>query len=217
MFSKLYFRYIFAVLLTIKITEIMKAIKKITIVVLMLGTLIGYAKENKNSTDNDNEGKKTVKVEFKNVKKGQTLTIKNDQGLTVYNYGIKNSGNYSKTFNFSALEDGIYSTELNKDFEIIIKKFQVKNGLVTFLNDDNEKIFKPIIRKEGNLILLSKITFNQKSLDVAIYYNGINILSETVKGEELTNRIYKLSENKKGDYKVVVDADNRSYTKHFSI
>ncbi len=189
--------------------------KKIIVVALMFGTLIGYANEHTN--DNELNAKKTVKVEFSNVKKGQTLAIKNGEGVTVYNNEIKNSGSYSKTFDFSALEDGIYTAELNKDFEIVMKQFYVKNGLVTFLNNKNEKIFKPVIRAEGNLLYVSKIAFNNKPLKVVIYYNSEPILSETIKGGEILKRVYKLSENEIGNYKVSISTDDRSYVKDFTI
>ncbi|QXP71349.1 hypothetical protein H0I29_04500 [Polaribacter sp. R2A056_3_33] len=190
-------------------------IKKIILVALMFGTLITNANEKDNS--NYKEAKKTVKVEFNNVKKGQTLTIKNSNGLTVYNNEIQNSGDYSKTFDFSALENGIYSAELNKDFEIVIKQFNVEDGLVTFLNNKDEKIYKPIIRTEGELLLISKINFNNEPLKVTLYYNNEAVLSETISGDKLLQRVYKLSEKEVGAYKVVVSSDERTYTKDFTI
>ena len=98
----------------------MKTIKKITLATFILATLIGYANEDKKTIDS--KAKKTVKLVFNNVKKGQILSIRDEQGFELYNNKIKNSGNYSKIFDFSALEDGIYSAELNKDFKIITKK-----------------------------------------------------------------------------------------------
>ena len=190
-------------------------INKIILVALMFGTLITSANEKDNT--NYKEAKKTVKVEFNNVKKGQTLTIKNSNGLTVYNNEIQNSGDYSKTFDFSALENGIYSAELNKDFEIVIKQFYVENGLVTFLNNKDEKIFKPIIRTEGDLLLVSKINFNNEPLKVTLYYNDEVVLSETISGDRLLKRVYKLSEKEVGAYKVVVSSDERTYSKEFNI
>ncbi len=192
----------------------MKTIKKITLVALMLGTLIGYANEDKKDTDN--KAKKTVKVEFDYVKKGQTLTIKNNKGNAVYNNEIENAGSYSRTFNISALEDGIYAAELNKSFEIIIKSFYVKNGLVTFLKNKDEKIFKPVIRTVDNILLVSRLAFEDDALDVVIYYNDEVILSETTVGKEL-DRAYKLSEDKVGTYKVVVNSNNRNYTREFTL
>ena len=190
-------------------------IKKNLVVALMLGTLVGYAKES--IISNDNDAKETVKIEFKNVKKGQVLTIKDVKGVTIYNKEIKSQGNYARIFNFSALEDGTYTAELNKAFEILVKKFEVKNGLVTFLSNENKKIFKPVIRTNKNRLYVSKLTFNQNPIKVNIFYRGDIILSETLEGEELLNRIYKLSENHIGDYKIIVKSNNRSYSKDFTI
>ena len=189
--------------------------KNLVLAALMFVTLISYATEDNNNIDL--KAKKIVKIEFNNVKKGQTLTIKDNQGVTVYNNEIQNTGNYSRTFDFSALEEGVYSAELNKDFEIIIKQFYVKNGLVTLLNNNSEKIFKPIIRTEGNLVYLSKMDFNEAPLKVVIYYNNEVLLDETTKGKKLLNRIYKLSEKEIGDYKVVISSNDRTYVKNFTL
>ena len=191
----------------------MKRIKKITLAAFMLGALISYANEDKKPTTN--RAKKTVKVEFNSVKKGQVLSIKDEQGFEVYNNKIKNSGNYSKTFDLSALDDGIYSVELNKKFEINIKKFKVKNGLSTFLN--NKKEFKPVIRTKNDLLYISKMGFSQESLEVTIYYKEKAIFSETLKNKKYLKRIYKLSENEVGNYKVIINTKDRHFVKGFTL
>ena len=192
------------------------SIKKNLLVALMFGTLVSYA-NNKTNTTETTVGKNTVKVEFKNVKEGHILNIKNDNGEVVYKKEVKKSGTFSKIFNLSALENGNYSAELVKDFEIEIKNFEVKNGLVTFFDSNSEKIFKPVIRSEGNLIYVSKIEFNNKPLEVDIYYNDEIVLSETLKGNgnEILKRAYKLSDSKSGDYTIVINSNNRYYTKRF--
>ncbi|AUC21252.1 hypothetical protein BTO15_03635 [Polaribacter sejongensis] len=190
-------------------------IKTILVVTLMFGTLISYANDNKESTNA--VAVKRVKVEYKAVKKGNALTIINEYGITIYKQVLQSSGNYAKTFDLTNLEDGLYRTELEKDFEIIVKKFEVKDGFVTFFEEKDEIIFKPVIRTEGDLILISKIAFNNKPLEVTLYFNDAIILSEKVEGKELINRIYKLSEEEKGTYKVVIFTDNRSYEENFRI
>lgn len=192
----------------------MKAIKKNLIVALMFGTLIGYANR---TTNNNVVEKKTVKVEFKSVRKGQTLTIKNERGVTVYKHEVENSGTFSKLFDLSGLENGMYKAELNKDFEIEIKNFKVENGLVTFFDTKSKKEFKPVIRKEGSLLYVSKLDFYENKLNVVIYYDDEIILSETLKSENILKRIYKLSEDKQGDYTVVISSNNRLFTKNFTI
>ncbi|MDN3621398.1 hypothetical protein QWY81_18185, partial [Polaribacter undariae] len=84
-------------------------------------------------------------------------------------------------------------------------------------NNKDEKIFKPIIRTEGDLLLVSKINFNNEPLKVTLYYNDEVVLSETISGDKLLKRVYKLSEKEVGAYKVVVSSDERTYSKEFNI
>jgi len=188
-------------------------IKKSLVVVFMLGTLINYANEHLTS-DNILDAKR-VKVEFNAVKKGQTLTIKNNVGTTVYNQEIKTSGNYSRTFNLTALENGNYTAELDKDFEVIVKPFIVENGSVTFLEE--EKVFKPIIKIEKELILISKIESDNKPLKVTIYHENEIIFSEKVEGENTLKRIYSLSKSPRGNYIIIINTNNSTSSKNFRI
>ena len=190
-------------------------IKTILLVTLMFGTLISYANEDTKSTSK--VAVKRVKVEYKAVKKGHALTIKNENGITIYKQVIQNSGTYSKTFDLTNLEDGLYITELEKDYEIVIKKIEVKDGFVTFLKEENKTIFKPVIRTEGDLVLISKIAFNKQPIKVVLYYYNNVILSEKMEGKDILNRVYKLSETKKGAYKVIVYTDNRMYVRDFTL
>ncbi|MDG1038395.1 MAG: hypothetical protein P8O89_05590 [Polaribacter sp.] len=193
----------------------METIKRITAAAFILASLIGYANEDKKTTNN--KAKKTVKLVFNNVKKGQILSIRDEQGFELYNNKIKNSGNYSKIFDFSALEDGIYSAELNKDFKIITKKVIVKNGLVTFLNNKNKTEFKPVIRTKNNLLYISKLALNPESIKITIYYKETAIFSETLKDKKNLKRIYKLSKNEIGKYKVIIDTKDRYFVKDFTL
>ncbi|QXP65871.1 hypothetical protein [Polaribacter sp. AHE13PA] len=190
-------------------------IKTILVVTLMFGTLISYANDNTKPTNSG--AVERVKVEYKAVKKGDALTIKNEYGITIYKQVLQSSGNYTKTFDLTNLEDGLYTTELEKDFEILVKKLEVKDGFVTFHKNENEIIFKPVIRTEGNLVLISKIEFDNIPLNVTLYYNNKIILSDKVTGEKVLNRVYKLSETEKGAYKVIINCNNRTYKKDFTI
>lgn len=187
----------------------MKTIHKILLVALMFGTLIGYAKEI--------NFKKVIKIEFKNVKKGHELRIKNENGETFYSKEIQISGNYSQLFNFSFLENGLYTAELHKDFEINIYKFKVKNGLVSYFEKNDVNIFKPVIRSEKNLLYISKLAFNKETLNILIYYKDKVVMNETMKGEGILKRIYKLSESQKGDYKIIINSENRIFKKEFTL
>jgi hypothetical protein len=189
-------------------------IKKTMVLVLIFVTFISSAIEN--SKSNKLVSVKRVKVEFRNVKKGQTFIIRNENKIIVHKQKIVKLGTFSKVFDLTNLKDGIYTSEVEKDFEISIKKFSVSNGYVTFIKEESKKIFKPLIRLKGDLLLISKVSFKEP-LNIVLYYEENTIVDEQFEGKDIINRIYKLSKAKKGAYRVVVNSDNRLFTKNFTI
>ena len=194
----------------------MKTIKrKVLVVVFMLGAFVNYA-ENDNDFNRIVNAEK-VRVAFKDVKKGHQLTIKDEKGIELHSETASRTGLISKVFDFSSLNDGTYTLELNKDFEIIVTTLEVKNNKVIF-NEDSEKIiFKPVFRNKENVLMISKISFDKKPSKISLYYNDEIIYSETVKSEDIFNRVYKLDKEVKGDYKVIIYNNNRSFLHNFKL
>ena len=187
--------------------------KKNLVIALMFGTFISYA--NKGTTSISNV--KRVKVEFNSVKKGQTLIIKEDNGSILFSQNLKTTGQYSRMFDLSALKNGNYTAELNKTFEIIVKPFVVSNGNVHFLSKDETKIIKPIIRNKENKLFISKIDTNKEPVQVILYFKNEIIFSKTFIESKNLNKVFRLAENEIGDYRVIVNSQNKSYVKEFKI
>lgn len=193
----------------------MKTLKKTTLVVaLMLGTFSGYTLSNV----------ETAPIAFSNnlklnkVKKGHLVIIKDNNGSSIYSEVMQNDGDFASQFNFSKLEDGLYTLEINKDFEIITSKFVVNSKQVTFLDNTETKVYKPVFRMEDTKVLISQLALDKEStLDIRIFFEGEVIHSEKVSGNAILNRVYNLKENIPGKYKVVMRANGRTYRKTFKI
>jgi hypothetical protein len=194
----------------------MKTIKrKLVVVVFMLGTVFNYANNTKEvsrliETTN-------VKVEFKDVKKGHTLTIKDKQGNILHSENATKKGNLTKVFDLSSLKDGMYSIELHKDFRILVKPFKVASHQVIFEKNLEKVIFKPIIRAKEDLIFISKKALDKEAVKIIIYYNDNPIHTEVITNALQVNRIYKLDPKEKGTYRAVVYSNKKSYTKNFTL
>ena len=194
----------------------MKTIKrKLVVVVFMLGTVFNYA----NNTKEDSRLMETtnVKVEFKDVKKGHTLTIKDKQGNILHSENATKKGNLTKVFDLSSLKDGMYSIELHKDFRILVKPFKVASHQVIFEKNLEKVIFKPIIRAKEDLIFISKKAVDKEAVKIIIYYNDNPIHTEVITNALQVNRIYKLDSKEKGSYRAVVYSNKKSYTKNFTL
>nr|WP_321232839.1 hypothetical protein [uncultured Psychroserpens sp.] len=191
----------------------MKTMKKMLVLVIMLTIATGYANE-----INRNVSSKAIAVlKFINAKKGHQYIIKDSQGLILYTETIKRNGSFSKRFNFTDLDDGFYTFEINKGFEIIIKPFQIESQTVSFIENMVTKEFKPVVRLEGDKLMISQLSPDLKSLKIELFYDGKCIHSEELKGSQVLERTYKLSKEVKGDYYVSLKSDDRCFSKTFKL
>jgi len=188
-------------------------IRKSVLVALMLGTFTSYATGTTLVEKNGTE----IKVAFNNVKKGQRWYIKNSEGKILHQEELKRDGSFAQEFNFASLQNGYYTLEVNKDFQIDVTPFTVISGEATFHKTAERIIFKPVIRTEKNKVLISKLDFDASPLKVTIYFEGEIIFKDTVKGGDLLRRVYQLRKDIKGSYKVVMKANDRVYTNEFSL
>jgi hypothetical protein len=193
----------------------MKTMKtKVLAVAFILGAFVNYA----NSTNLNNVlNAKKVTIEFNDAKKGHLLTIKDKDGTILHSENVIKEGRLVKIFDFSKLENGVYSLELNKDFEIIVKTLEVKNNKVLFNENSKKVVFKPVIRNKKNILMISQIAFDKKPIKVVLFFDDEIIYSETIKSEVILNRVYKLDKEIKGNYKVIVYSNNKSYIQDFTI
>ncbi|MBG7613642.1 hypothetical protein IU405_15410 [Polaribacter sp. BAL334] len=189
--------------------------KQIITIALLISSLVSFS--NTEIKNNFTDKTKKVTVEFKNVKKGHSLTIKDKNGSELYSETISENGNLSKILDVTSLDEGNYVIEMDKDYEIVIKRFQVSPNQVILLSDEEKIIFKPVIRNQENIVMVSKIEFDAEPTQIAIYFENEVIFSETVKAETILNRVYKLDSEKKGAYTVVVYNQDRKYRNSFKI
>ena len=181
-------------------------LRNILVVAMMLGSYTGYANE-------------TLKVvpTFNTVKKGNHISVSDASGKVIYSGRINYNGILTSLFDFTQLEDGIYTVEINKDFEIEINSITVKDNVVTFILDSKEKIFKPVFRFENSKVLISKLAIDSDEMTVELYYENELIYTENLKGKEILNRIYQLDETLRGDYKAIIRSSDRVFIENFRI
>ena len=200
-----------------------KEVKTGILLVTMLATMLSNASKPEMAEKNFKIENTTLSIN--NVKQGQQLIIKDSNGIVLYKEMIDRSGVYKKGFDLTSLPNGEYYFELDKDTEVQVIPFKVAMNKVEFLKEKETKFFKPVIRLKDNKILLSRLSFNQKPLEVKIYYEDnsyyssdyLLLHSEKFKDTKVIERVYELDKSKKGSYKVVVKTEGREFTESITI
>ena len=201
--------------------QVVKHSKKVFIMVALLATVMGYANEPSFFYIRNDVSRTILTLTY--VKEGNLLTIKDDNGITLYKEPIEATGVYTKEFDLTSLPDGNYVFELDKDLEIRTVPFKVATSVVTFDKSKETVSFKPYVWMKKDKVFVSKLALNLEPMDVAIYYEGRDsngfelISSEAITGEQTIRRVYKLDGTREGNYKVVCTSEDRTFTETFKM
>ncbi|MDW5289488.1 hypothetical protein [Formosa sp. PL04] len=202
----------------------MKKVITHSICMLVLVTNIATSFATNLSTIDREKGNMEITLTLDNVKAGQQLSIKDVNGLVLYNKTIEEEGIFSNKFDLTALPNGKYFFEHEKDYQIKIIPFNVSFNEVKFDKENEKIIFKPVVRVKGNHMYFSKLDLEKEDVRIKIYLegnknsSGYNLVhTEDFKNMEKIERIYSLSNTRQGNYKVVVSANGREYVEYFSI
>jgi len=178
--------------------------------VTMLATLLSFANEVSFTIKNDAN---RTSLTFYDVKEGNLLSIKDDNGIILYKELIEKQGTYTKGFDLTTLPDGIYVFELEKDMKIDTIPFSVESSIVLFDKEKENIIFKPFTRVKGNLVYLTQLALNDETFKVNIYSNSTLVYSEKIENTKDIKRVFKLVDLEKGNYKMVCEINDRVFTK----
>ncbi len=195
-------------------TQIMKNVIKNTkkgfLMVALLYTFTGFA-NNSNSLIKRDARKTSLVLE--NVKEGNLLSIKDSHGITLYKESIESNGIYKKGFDLTALPNGEYVFELEKELEIKTIPFTVDSNIVNFNKKDEATYFKPFVKQEKDLVFLTKLNLNEELTTINVYaiYEGGSELrhTETINNVKVIEKAFRLE---KGNYKIEINSNNKEYT-----
>ncbi len=158
-------------------------------------------------------------IRFENVIQGSSLTIKDENGLVLYNESIEQSGDYSKGFDLSSLPNGDYFFELNSELKLVVIPFNVDASEVVLDKGSEESIYKPAVITKENMVYVSRTAIDESPLSCKIYYADNYDLVHRAKFEEMeeVNKTYDFSTAKKGNYVFVFEYKGRKFTKNIKI
>jgi len=190
-------------------------IKKGFLMLTILVTSLSFANEDA-SIIIKNDADKTS-LTLKDVKPGNVLSIKDENGMTLYKESIKTAGDYTKGFDLTELPNGTYTFEVNKDVKISSIPFTVAPEGVSINKEDEKVFFKPITRVEGNLLYVTKLSLDESPLTIDIYDESTSssepIHSETIENSKVIERVYELKNLEYGNFEIVYHTDGRIFSK----
>ncbi|NPD84913.1 hypothetical protein HNS38_09100 [Lentimicrobium sp. L6] len=195
----------------------MKNVMKQSLVILALFTaLYTYAGEVITFSSNDVNAKSLVKIQ--QISEGTHFSIKDEDGITLYQETINNSGIVSKLLDFSTLPDADYYFELDSEEKIKVIPFSVNKSVAEFVAAEEYSIVKPKIVVNDQLVHISNDALENQKVDVKVYYENDDLaFRELLQDAKAINRTYDFSSSLKGNYTIVLTKEGRTFVDNIYI
>ncbi len=143
------------------------------------------------------------------------IKITDTEGFVLLNEKAKINNKVSKSYNLSTLPSGIYEIELEDDISFRKQIVKLTFDKLEVLEEKERKIYKPVVKKDGDYILLNALILGEKGVEVAIFdEKGIELFSEKFENVQTIHRKYNIADinTKNCSVRVIIgEKDFRTY------
>jgi hypothetical protein len=178
--------------------------------VIISGTLMATGNLKMNIVQAENN--KAV-INISNFAQSQfEIELKNEYGeIVFYKQTSSPVTSYSKLYDFTMLEDGNYTFEVNVNNEKEVADLSLKNGKIQVM--DSRKEVKPFFTVNKNILEISYLNYAKEELNLHVYDKITNELLYKKKLEPSFAVNYGLDFSKlnKGKYDAVLAGENNFY------
>ena len=144
------------------------------------------------------------------------ISISNNQGEVVYyNETDEESSDYRKVFDFSDLDNGKYKLSVTIENQTTERLFSINNKNLAVGMEKNS--MKPFFSYKDDILKLSYLNFSEKSMNLDLYNGNDLVYSHKIDNQFAVNKGFNLSKLEKGNYSVVLSADDKTYSYHVNV
>lgn len=145
------------------------------------------------------------------------IKITDKEGIILLNEKAKISNKVSKSYNLSTLPSGIYEIELEDDISFRKQIVKLSFEKLEILEEEERKIYKPVIKKDGDYLLLNALVLDKKEVEVAIFdEKGIELFSEKFENTQTIHRKYNIADIKSNNCSVRVIIGKKDFRTYFN-
>lgn len=180
----------------------MKTMKtNLLIAVLTILSSAVFASGNLKVNISQAESEKAV-VEATNLKMELfEIEVKDEYGESIFRKTTESAADYKRKYDFSALEDGVYFLNVKHGNEFYQKRFELKSGDVTILNE--RRVLEPFFIQKGDKVKMSYLNFPQEDMSIYVYDNNGLLHEQELKNEFAVHKSIDLSDVRPGEYRIV--------------
>ncbi|MFV8322076.1 hypothetical protein [Flavobacterium sp. LB3P21] len=197
----------------------MKKILKFSLVLaaVVLTAIQAHAGNADFSLDLIKEDGKTVSFSLKEVKKID-LSIYDTNDSLIYQEKVTSEDNINRTYDLTALPDGIYFLKAESDLKISKYKIEVVGKKAKLSADAISEVYKPVLVNKNRIVTVNILNLENTPVTVAIYNSEENqVYNETLTTDLYVGKIFDLTSAQNGKYTFDITYNGKTFSETVTI
>jgi dipeptidyl aminopeptidase/acylaminoacyl peptidase len=191
----------------------MKKILKFSLVLaaVVLTAVQAHAGNADFSLDLIKEEGKTVSFSLKEITKIDLSIYDINDGL-IYQEKVTSEDNINRTYDLTALPDGIYFLKAESDLKISKYKIEVVGNKAKLSADAISEMYKPVLVNKNGIVTLNVLNLKKAPVTVVIYNaDQTEVYNETLAAELYVGKIFDLSSAQRGKYTFEITYNGKTF------
>jgi dipeptidyl aminopeptidase/acylaminoacyl peptidase len=191
----------------------MKKILKFSLVLaaVVLTAVQAHAGNADFSLDLIKEEGKTVSFSLKEITKIDLSIYDINDGL-IYQEKVTSEDNINRTYDLTALPDGIYFLKAESDLKISKYKIEVVGNKAKLTADAISEMYKPVLVNKNGIVTLNVLNLKKAPVTVVIYNaDQTEVYNETLAAELYVGKIFDLSSAQRGKYTFEITYNGKTF------
>ena len=191
----------------------MKKILKFSLVLaaVVLTAVQAHAENADFSLDLIKEEGKTVRFSLKETKEIDLSIYDINDGL-IYQEKVTSEDNINRTYDLTALPDGIYFLKAESDLKISKYKIEVVGNKAKLSADAISEVYKPVLENKNGMVTVNILNLGKAPVTVAIYNSEENeVYNETLTADLYVGKIFDLTSAPSSKYTFEITYNGNTY------
>lgn len=192
----------------------MKKILKFSLVLaaVVLTAVQAHAGNADFSLDLIKEEGKTVSFSLKEIKKIDLSIYDTNDGL-IYQEKVTSEDNINRTYDLTALPDGIYFLKAESALKISKYKIEVVGNKAKLSANAISEVYKPVVVNKNGIVTVNVLNLEKVPVTVAVYNSDqTEVYKETLTADLYVGKIFDLSSARNSKYTFEITYNGKTFS-----
>jgi hypothetical protein len=197
----------------------MKKILKFSLVLaaVVLTAVQAHAGNTDFSLDLIKEEGKTVSFSLKEIKKID-LSIYDTNDSLIYQEKVTSEDNINRTYDLTALPDGIYFLKAESNLKISKYKIEVVGNKAKLSADAISEVYKPVLVNKNGIVTVNILNLEKAPVTVAVYNSDqTEVYTTTLAADLYVGKIFDLTSAQNGKYTFDITYNGKTFSETVTI